>query len=132
MTSRASGWAALCAVLAAIVLLMFPLYARGHEMHAGEHRDHPSGPPMSFLWGKHAQTGNLVNCCTFGSDNGDCRAVSPHAIEEADGPDGEPGFRYRGHWFSRKNTNASPDGRVYLCQHAGSPPHCAFVTESRS
>jgi hypothetical protein len=130
MTSRASGWAALCAVLAAIVLLMFPLYARGHEMHAGTRQPHPSGPPLSYLHGKHAFTGGQINCCTHGG-NGDCREVHPSQIEEADGPDGEPGFRFGSFWFPRKNTNASPDGRTYICQYSGNPPHCGFVTEAR-
>jgi hypothetical protein len=111
--------------------------AGGHEMHQGQHKEHHAEPSWSYLYGKHAQSGNVINCCTYGGarvdapGHGDCREVHPLEIEEADGPNGEPGFRYRGFWFARKNTNASPDGKTYICQHAGSAPHCGFVTEAR-
>jgi hypothetical protein len=115
--------------------------ACGHEMPQGHHRSHHSGPQYSYLIGRaiqdglaynSAKKGEMLNCCTLGG-NGDCRELSPFEIEEADAPDGRPGYRLLsdGEWIAREDATASPDGKMYRCKHEGKPSHCLFITEAR-
>jgi hypothetical protein len=142
MTSRASGWAALCAVLAAIVLLMFPLYARGHET-LGQ-------------WGKHGLSEYLyghkignpldagpVNCCLYKSEpygKGDCRQLADVDVKIVPG-----GYEWGGEFISHAETNVSPphphtgEFHFYGCRHDpggyfGNNPkaHCFFAPPTGS
>jgi hypothetical protein len=143
MTSRASGWAALCAVLAGIVLLMFPLYARGHET-MGHFMMH-GGP--EYLYGHkigNPPDGSKMNCCKYRDETtgatGDCRQLGEDQVKFVPG-----GYLWDGEFISHQDTNVSPphpatgEFHFYGCRHdAGmlhgpSPKaHCFFAPPTGS
>jgi Tfp pilus tip-associated adhesin PilY1 len=114
----------------AVLNIALGLSAWSHEMHQGKKEG-------QFLYGiatGHYNTtrGAKTNCCTLQELPsfawGDCKEVTDMSrIENL----GEDGLVVDGVRFDREVVNASPDGKVYVCQKSGHLPHCLFATESR-
>lgn len=117
------------ALLALVLLALWPRPARGHEVMGLKVQQ--SNPALHWLHGKaivataHAKRGEIINCCTHGGD-GDCRELARAEIEEVEG-----GFRLAdGEFVAAADATLSPDGRMYRCRHPGKPSHCLFVTRA--
>ena len=134
---RTVNWLVLGAYLLAIAMIVYPVYARGHETMG--------------TWGIHGYSDYLyghkignapdvgpVNCCLYRSPEGkigDCRQIDEAQVKIVPG-----GYEWDGEFIPHSETNVSPkhphtgDYHFYACKHdAGGPwgpnpkTHCFFA-----